>query len=239
MSALLPDEGGFVAVSTILRGRNVLLHPLTAVGRNIPTVSDVTPADGPSYGGIDVTITGSFLGDATVTFDGNSREPISRTDTSITFTVPEWVPSTVSVEHSLVISARGEEFRRTYVSRGTLVVTLRGWTSNLDIERGSREVPFRLLVNDVESKWNENPEDRVFRVFSYDSTYSKTLDRPYSACQTLAPLLSSEQLLHDELREAIGYNGTDLYLVGHSQGGILALGYLAYLKKLGRRTANL
>lgn len=62
-----------------------------------PTISGLSPNEGPTAGGTSVTLTGqNFLG-ASVTVDGVTVTPGTHTDTSIVFTTPAHAAGTVSV----------------------------------------------------------------------------------------------------------------------------------------------
>jgi len=65
----------------------------------IPTITQITPAYGPSTGGTNVTINGSnFEIGAKVTFDGVEAKNVMNNATEITCTVPQHEPGTVDVK---------------------------------------------------------------------------------------------------------------------------------------------
>ena len=233
--SVVVDEGGFVAVSTVLNRKNELRHPLTPVGYGLlPTASDPpeNQADGPWYGGNSVTITGTSLDDAGVKFihpEFGELDAVvtSNSSTSVTFTVPKLTkPSASAGQVDVLITTPGGQvpLEDAYTYRGLLVVSLRGWLSAWD------DTQFKFVTDLTDAGW---PED-VFGVFSYDEAAS--LNDSYEKCETLRSLLGSEGVLHNQIRDWVRDEATgpiDVYLVGHSQGGVLALGYLAYLEGRG------
>ena len=76
----------------------------------------------------------------------------------------------------------------------------------------------------------------MFVDFSYDASGSnsdRVFGRPYGKCDTFRHILDDEHYLQDELHNyAAGHPDTDVYLVGHSQGGAIALGYLACFDRM-------
>ncbi|MGO3146443.1 MAG: beta strand repeat-containing protein, partial [Leucobacter sp.] len=77
-----------------------------------PTITDLTPTEGPETGGTEVTITGTGFTDATgVTFDGTAGTAFTvDSDTQITVTTPAGTPGLVDViiEHPVESSTPGE-----------------------------------------------------------------------------------------------------------------------------------
>ena len=227
------DEGGYVAVSTVRNGKNELLHPLTPVGYGLLPTANNPPGDqaeGPWYGGNSVTITGTELDDATVKvihpdFGDLKAVVTSNSSTSLTFTVPKLPkPKAKAAQVDVLITTPGGTAQPlAYTYRGLLVVSLRGWLSAWD------DTQFKFVTDLTGAGW---PED-VFGLFNYDANVPH-FDVPYGKCQTLAPLHDSVALLDEEIRNWVkrGHDPIDVYLVGHSQGGILAFGYLAYLNHI-------
>lgn len=126
------------------------------------------------------------------------------------------------------IESRGTQHPSTPTG-GTVVVFLAGMTSSWP------------LANDTGTFWG--PDGMATRLrqtdgfspsallnFSYSGAASATFGHAYTACDTLRHLGDSEAILDRELTAyAASHANVDIYLVGHSQGGVLALGYLAWL----------
>ena len=195
-----------------------------------PVVSDISPANGPFYGGNTVTITGTGLAGATsVTIGGVTARIVqgSVSDTSLQVTVPG-LPSPFSKGSpaDVEVTTPAGTASGTYTYRGVAVVAIRGWTSSFT--SGDTDWPRnqggleQYLVN---AGW---PPD-AFPVFSY-APGTTSFDYTYSPCATTYGLYGYEAQLNSEVASwAATHPDIDVYLVGHSQGGVIAFGYLAYL----------
>jgi len=99
------------AVDVIVERASGDSAPATFTYRGAPTVSDLSPTEGPLAGGTEVTITGTgFTGSTGVTFDGDAGTSFSIvSDTEITVESPAHVASTVAVivQHPLGDVAAG------------------------------------------------------------------------------------------------------------------------------------
>ena len=62
-----------------------------------PSITNITPTQGPSSGGTSVTLTGSNFTGGTLTVDGSTVTPISLSDTSVSFTTPAHAAGAVTV----------------------------------------------------------------------------------------------------------------------------------------------
>jgi pimeloyl-ACP methyl ester carboxylesterase len=78
--------------------------------------------------------------------------------------------------------------------------------------------------------------------FSYNRSgelWEQQFGRGYDPCDTLASIWDDEVLLQTELGNfAYSRQGVDVYLVGHSQGGVIALAYPAYLQATGQSLSD-
>ncbi|GHD83202.1 IPT/TIG domain-containing protein [Salinibacterium amurskyense] len=85
--------------------------PATFTYRGAPTVSDLTPTEGPLAGGTEVTITGTgFTGSTGVTFDGDAGTSFTvGSDTEITVSSPAHAAETIAVvvQHPIGNAAAG------------------------------------------------------------------------------------------------------------------------------------
>ncbi|MFC5373381.1 IPT/TIG domain-containing protein [Brevundimonas faecalis] len=84
----------------------------------VPIISDISPASGPTGGGTNVTLTGSYLANASMTVDGATVTPTSASDTSIVFTTPAHAAGAVTVSLTTPGGSASNSF--TYVSAPTV-----------------------------------------------------------------------------------------------------------------------
>ncbi|GHO97218.1 hypothetical protein KSF_072660 [Reticulibacter mediterranei] len=85
-----------------------------------------------------------------------------------------------------------------------------------------------------------------FFVYSYQGNASNGNPLPYDCTQTFShPLRADILALNRQITSILTNNPnfkgkqTDVYLIGHSLGGVVAFGYLAYLKSLGGLNGSL
>ncbi len=226
------------------------LIPVDVVGLGGGTGLSVSPADGPWYGGSSVTVIGAGLGGTTsVTFGDRAATSFQQVSTTeLTAVVPsEPSPSAkTGPPVAVVVHALGGDVAvGTYTYRGVAVVAMRGWMSSMGSSPETETTWPRNANPDGYVKFLEGgqgigapawPPD-VFVDFSYQPgpAQSAAFGLPYTPCDTIVHLHDSEDLLDHEISNyVLTHPDVDIYLVGHSQGGALALGYLAYLKEHGR-----
>lgn len=222
-------------------------------------VTAVSPALGPWSGGATVSVTGTgfVAGSTSVSFGGVPGAAVSvSSPTSLTVTVPPEPAPTASKHpvHVTVTTPGGtskpgatDSAPDVYTYRGVAVVAIRGWTSSMTDSPSAETSWPRNASPDGYVKHLEGGQglggaswpDAVFVDFSYQPQAAITdptpaFGRGYSECETLGPLASDVALLDTEI---VNYTAThpdlDIYLVGHSQGGAIAMGYLAYLARAG------
>ncbi len=209
----------------------------------------VSPSSGRWNGGNTVTITGDGLAGATRVAiggqDATSFTQVSPTRLSVVVPAPaSKVPSAKGgPELDVTVTAGGVTTKvGTYRYRGLAVVSIRGWTSrytgSTDTGWPRNNVSYQAFLQSNAATSGQPWPNEVFVDFSYakDGTASqRTFGRAYDSCETLDSIWNDEALLHTELTNyAVGHEGVDVYLVGHSQGGVIALGYPAWLQATGR-----
>jgi YVTN family beta-propeller protein len=94
-----------------------------------PTITKISPTSGPSVGGTKVTITGTNLSGATITFGtGHNATTVTCTATSCTATAPAGNPGTVDVQATTPggTSATNSNDKYTYTASSDLAITLAG-----------------------------------------------------------------------------------------------------------------
>ncbi|WP_354090132.1 IPT/TIG domain-containing protein [Brevundimonas faecalis] len=84
----------------------------------VPIISGISPASGPTGGGTNVTLTGSYLANASMTLDGATVTPTYASDTSIVFTTPAHAAGAVTVSLTTPGGSASNSF--TYVSAPTV-----------------------------------------------------------------------------------------------------------------------
>ena len=119
--------------------------------------------------------------------------------------------------------------------RGMVVVLLKGMTTDLKAgaspftDSGFGSLPQTLRDIGVPAS------SIVYYSYKYSGS-SSTFGTPYSCDTDSIQSIATKSIpaLDSEIR-AYGktHPGVDFYLVGHSQGGVVAIGYLAYLQKAG------
>lgn len=123
-------------------------------------------------------------------------------------------------------------------SQTTLVVFLQGWTSSLPSGPDSPNA-FKRTNGLAPRLGSAGITSLDLRDFSYSGASSATFGADYGPCDSLRHVNEAEAILDLELKGyAATHHDVDVYLVGHSQGGVVALGYLAWLAKLGRSYAS-
>jgi hypothetical protein len=210
----------------------------TAIRSTAPTIVGVSPSSGP-WSGAPVTISGTHLGTTErVTFNRVPALIRSRSDTALRVlapSLPHPTPSAHVVDVQVVTGSGEADACFTY--RGVAVILLRGFVSawNATSDRpGSADAFFgpHALVPVLEAAgWPRG----VFQDFSYNGGATgregQWVATPYGCGDTVKDVPGADI---PELREEIsGYARRhphlDVYLVGHSQGGFIAMSYLASL----------
>jgi hypothetical protein len=209
--------------------------PRPAVG---PTVARIDPPEGPYYGGTKVTITGTGLTGASVTFGGVAATITSQSETSISVASPRSLagPSATALRTDVTVTTAGgtATSANAFTYRGVAVVLMRGWTSSWPPGPDAPD-EFWQTGGIVQALQANNWPPAALLEFSYKPGTSVEFGTAYSACDTLGHIVDAEGQLNTELTSyAARHPDIDVYLIGHSQGGVVALGYLAYLAKTGR-----
>ena len=211
-----------------------------------PAISGLSPASGPYYGGTAVTINGSGLAGGTVSFGGPPATIVSSSDTQIVvktgYRAPTADASTVDVRVTTSAGTSGVSPSDRFTYRGVAVVLLQGWTTkgpSGPIKLGTFPAGVKDpgtfmqpggLVDSLLATYHL-PVDTI-QQFSYAN--ANVFGASYGPCDTLNHISTSVARLNAQLNTYAGsHKDIDVYLVGHSQGGMVALGYLASLAKTG------
>jgi hypothetical protein len=215
----------------------------------------IDPAIGAWHGGNKVTITGQGLNGAVVKVDGKVAAPYDAAPdgTSLTIWVPRRSAPTVgatSVDVELTPLGGQPVSIGTYTYRGAAVFLIRGLESQLppgapaswDKQKFNSDTfyqPNGLAGSLLAAGW---PAATLLN-YSYKGghvsggvwvpdRYALTESYPAFIRTTGAP--GSVPTLDNEVRAYIAaHPDIDIYLVGHSQGGVIAMTYLAYLRSKG------
>ncbi len=207
-----------------------------------PSVSS-HPADIPFTGG-KLTITGTGLSGATVSLTVDSAThrltglPES-TDTALAVVVPPMKPRATSTPITFTVTTgTGATATGTITYRGVAVVLLQGLTTSWP--PGAEPDTFWQadgLATRLRSHYGWPAA--ALQNFSYSNSATARFGTAYTACNTLDHLSTSVARLDAQLKAyAASHKEIDVYLVGHSQGGMVAFGYLAWLSKTGRNPAR-
>jgi hypothetical protein len=202
-------------------GQHIIVNPTQGQPGTAVTVtgSSWTPGDV-----VDISLSPSVsvLTKATVAGDGTF---------STTFTVPE-----NAATGSQFVNAKDETTSQTAqapftVTRKRLFILLQGINSQLtatDIQNN----PTGTTLGSVGSTLENAFQDAQFLEYSYAGSQTDGTPQPYLCGPTFTnPILKDIQLLNTQIAHAIGNNqSTDIYLIGHSLGGVVAFGYLALLE---------
>lgn len=208
-----------------------------------PIVSSVSPDSGSFAGGTLITITGSHLGQATgVTFGDVAATSVTVvSDSEIQAVSPasaagkrvDATPVQVRVmTPSGMSSTDGQD--DTFWYRGVAVILIRGLASELPsaVTDDSFWKPWGLVQTLRADGW---PAEAMLD-YSYNTgvpSYS-CADTAYSIGERDVPTLDTQIM-----RYANAHPHTDFYLVGHSQGGLIAVAYLTELALKGRPASDL
>jgi alpha-tubulin suppressor-like RCC1 family protein len=224
-------------------------------GGTAPTVTAVSPALGPWSGGATATVTGTgfVAGSTSVSFGGLAGTGVSVTSpTTLTVTVPPLPhPEFEAMYAPVVVTVGGvtSATSATYTYRRVAVFLLRGAPSNLPGSDNSDS--FRQPNGLVQHLTSDLPAANrwpagIFLDYGYagggwDATVSPwawhadsyTTSDSFRAFANGAGT-GSVQELDKQLKAYISLRSdTDFYLVGYSQGGVVALAYLSYLRTRG------
>lgn len=214
-----------------------------------PLVTRIDPPEGPYYGGTTVTITGTGLTGASVTFGGVVAKTTGWGDTKITVESPRSPsgPARDAIRADVKVIRPGwPSATSSFTYRGVAVVFVRGMASawppvTLPPSTDGFTSGGGIQGFLQEGGWPAN----VFLNYSYiggtvtsagewqPTPYGSTDAGAPSPFDSLAPsIMSDTHVLRTTLLEPYltMHPNTDVYLVGHSQGGLIAFAYLAELK---------
>lgn len=226
-------------------------HDANKIGRlispaaqgSVPTVTRVSPSSSSWNGGTDVTIFGTgFNGATEVTFGGGSSAHFNvESDTVIRAVSPASAAGKqvganivdVRVTTSAGTSAVNLPGDRFWY-RGVAVILIRGLSSKLPVPVADDEFwrPDGLVTALRADGWP------AYAMLDYSyNTGSATYtcdDTAFSIADHDLPTLDSQITTYARF-----HPHTDFYLVGHSQGGLIALSYLTKLRLDGRHASDL
>ncbi len=111
--------------------------------------------------------------------------------------------------------------------RKQLVIFLQGINTSQGSLKPGQIVGLGSIPKTVKSVLGTNAD---YLEYSYADT---TTGSPYSCANTIVqPIKQDISLLNQQIANAVGSNrNTDIYLIGHSLGGVVAFGYLALLEE--------
>ena len=194
-------------------------NPVPAGKPVIVTGSGWTPGD---VIDISLSTSASVLTKATVAGDRTF---------SASFTVPQNAATVTQF-----VNAKDETTGQTAqasltVIRRKLFILLQGINSQLtatDIQNN----PAGTTLGSVGSILENTFPDAQFFDYSYAGSQMDGTPQPYSCAPTFTnPIVKDIQLLNTQIAHAVGNNqSTDIYLIGHSLGGVVEFGYLSLLE---------
>ena len=192
-------------------------------------------------------ITGTNLAGAWVTIAGVTATVVTSVDTRVEARAPASTSGLGLASRAVDVDVMNATGTKTvtdgYTYRGIAFVFIRGMTSDYTEGEIDPSDPFTVdhpngLARDLV---NRGIPEGSFHQFSYDP------DSPSYGCEdTLGHIATSAfgpsepvRLLHEKVRAiADATSNVDVYLVGHSQGGVVAMAYLAYLQHVGQLTSE-
>lgn len=210
------------------------------VGTPSPTISSLDPRDGPFNGGTPVTIAGSgfVAGETTVTFGGVPGTEVTVTSPNKLTVKPPALPQPYAtaqyVDVQVATPSGSKSLANGYTYRGVAAFFIRGMNSQYP--RADRLEDEFLQPGGIGEFLNSQgwPAEALLN-YSYvggdfDST-GRWVATPYNGPQSLAQSIrvDASKLRLQVLDYLARYPETDIYLIGHSQGGTIAFAYLADL----------
>lgn len=206
-----------------------------------PLAVTLTPTSGPPGTSVTATGTGWVAGSPiTIFFDTTALPSFTPTASSWTHTFT--VPTTATIgKHTVVFSERapavsltvGVPFTVTPTPRIPLVIFLQGINTELtnqDIKTGPIGVGLGSIPTQVIKALPPNAE---FLNYSYKGSDGTGNPKTYKCELTFTnPVLKDIKLLNEQITKAVGKRtNIDIYLIGHSLGGVVAFGYMASLEQ--------